>query len=66
MNESHLQEQWDHSLHMAQTAYRHEQHKLMADPSHKIKLLLQINQWQEEEQRQLEDEFNEELRRWRQ
>ena len=50
----------DHSLRMAQTAYRHEQHKLIADPSHKFKHLLQINQWQEE-QRQLEDEFNEEL-----
>ena len=51
----------DHSLPMAHTFYQHIQHKLIADPSHKIKHLLQINQWQEEEQRQLEDEFNEEL-----
>ena len=51
----------DHSLRTAQTFYRHEQHKLIADPSHKIKHLLQINQWQEEEQRQLEDEFNEQI-----
>lgn len=51
----------DHSLRVAETVYRHEQHKLIADPSHKIKKLLLINEWQEEEQRQLEDEFNEEL-----
>ena len=42
----------DHSLRVAQTFYRHEQHKLIAEPSHKIKHLLQINQLQEEEQRQ--------------
>ena len=51
----------DHSLRVAETVYQHEQHKLIVDPSHKIKKLLLINEWQEEEQRQLEDEFNEEL-----
>ena len=55
----------DHSLRMAQTAYRHEQRKFIAKVSHKIKHLLQINRWQEEEKRREETirryEFNEEL-----